>query len=344
VVPPCSANELGIGILKTTPGAGLFVVSIDVELAWGQVHHGAGTRPNTLFDQERQSVAALLELMERHEISATWAVVGHLFLDECKPVDGWQHPEVKRADYPWFSGDWFGEDPGTSMEEDPRWYGRDLIEAIESCPVPQEIGSHSFSHQIIGDVACDADVFRSELSASRRAADALGVDLQSFVYPRNSIAYGEVLTEQGFAAYRGKTPPRFPGRSALVRRALALADSISPMRATAVRPSLHEGLCNVPQTYLFDPDSGLAVLLGRRLWPKLISRRVDQAARHGSLFHLWFHSHDIAKAPERALSSLDQVFRVVNRERRAGRLVNMTMGQVAEAMNDELSEARDDSP
>lgn len=319
-------------------GAGLFVISIDVELAWGQVHHGSLDGSDSRFDQERESVAALLELMERHQVAATWAIVGHLFLDRCAHVGSVAHPEIRRASYPWFSGDWFAVDPASSMREDPWWYAPDLIDAIKSCTVSQEIGSHSFSHQIIGDPACDADTFRSELIASRQAADAARVQLRSFVYPRNSIGHRWILTEHGFTAYRGPTPPRFAERSNLVRRALSLADSTLLTAQSVVYPSMKAGLCNIPQTYLFDPGSRRASLFWGRLWPRLIIRRLEQAARHGSLFHLWFHSHDIAKMPDRALSTLGRVFEVANREREAGRLVNMTMGQVAAAMADAMVE------
>ncbi len=333
VVPTNRTTVLGSKVLNIQRNTGLFVISIDVEMAWGRVHHGDGAAPDSRFADERRSVAALLDLMEQHEIAATWAVVGHLFLDGCSPVNGLHHPEVLRAPYPWFSGDWFADDPATSARGESSWYAPDLIEAIKACPVNQEIGSHSFSHQIIGDPACDADTFRSELTACREAAAKSGVQLRSFVYPRNSIGDQQVLTEHGFVAYRGPTPPRFPERSWLVRPFLNLGDSIIPVEATAVYPSMEGKLCNVPQTYFFDPDSRIARLLGRHLWPKVIIRRLDQAARHGSLFHLWFHSHDVARAPDRALEGLDQLFRAAAREREAGTLLNMTMGQVARRFN-----------
>jgi hypothetical protein len=313
---------------------GLFVISIDVEMAWGAVHHGTAPVAGPLYDQERRSVAALLTLMERHEISATWAVVGHLFLDRCERVDGKAHPEVRRAPYPWFGGDWFDVDPATTLADDPWWYGADLVEAIKASAVPQEVGSHSFSHQIVGEPAYDGETFRSELAASRQSAAAAGVELRSFVYPRNSIGHREVLAEQGFSSYRGPTPPRFTGRPGYQRRALAVVDAVAPMASTAVFPSIEADLCNVPQTYLFDPGSRLAQRMGKRWWPRVIGRRLTQAAKHSSLFHLWFHSHDIAQDPELAIGALETLFTAADRLRDRGMLLNLTMGEVAERMQD----------
>ena len=324
--------------MSNQSGPGLFVISIDVELAWGRVHHGEASKAPSVFDRERRSVAALLDLMERYEISATWAVVGHLFLERCTPVAGKHHPDVRRAPYPWFSGDWFDGDPATTVQDDPWWYAPDVVDAIRASSVLQEIGSHSYSHQIVGDPAYDAETFRSELSASRQLASGAGVELRSFVYPRNSIAHQEVLTEQGFVAYRGPTPPRFPGRPGYQRRLLSLADTVAPMPSTAVQPAMDDELCNVPQTYLFDPESRVARTLGARLWSQVIVRRLEQAARRGSLFHLWFHSHDLSTSPDRAFAAMERLFIAADQEREAGRLLNLTMGQVADSMSDTVVE------
>ena len=59
---------------------GAFLLSIDTELAWGTVHLGLDKSYQAQYAQCREVINRLLELMERFEIKATWAVVGHLFL------------------------------------------------------------------------------------------------------------------------------------------------------------------------------------------------------------------------------------------------------------------------
>ena len=122
-----------------------FLVSIDTEMAWGLNH-----RPDTeyRYDSERAHLAQLLELFDRHEIPATWAIVGHLMLDSCKSVDGIKHPEIVRPTYDWFPGDWFADDPCCRSADAPDWYAPDLIELIGSATTRQEIASHGFSHMI----------------------------------------------------------------------------------------------------------------------------------------------------------------------------------------------------
>jgi peptidoglycan/xylan/chitin deacetylase (PgdA/CDA1 family) len=310
---------------------GAFVVSIDTELAWGEAHRRDGSAGSHDFSAERAVIDGILAVFARHGIAATWALVGHLFLDGCeRGPDGRAHPDLDRPDYAWLGGDWFDIDPCTGAAEDPYWYGPDIVAAIAACPVPQEIGSHSFSHVIVDDPACTPAVFASELERSRAVAAAAGVELRSFVYPRNAVAQVERLPEHGFRSYRGGRPtPAFAGMTGRRRQALTLLDKLHPLAGSAVHPAAHpSGVWNVPQTYLFAPATS-----GRRLPPALWVRRplarLRQAARHRSLFHLWFHPYNVTVEPERALDALDRICAAAARRRDEGEIDVLTMGDLA---------------
>ncbi|HLF03846.1 MAG TPA: polysaccharide deacetylase, partial [Dehalococcoidia bacterium] len=131
---------------------GTFMLSIDTELAWGSVYNGSFRQRLGHYARTREAITRLLALSERYHISATWAVVGHLFLDQCRAVDGIKHPEIIRPEYSWFGGDWFDADPSSDLGTDPFWYGPDIVGQIQECRVPQEIGCHGFSHMIAGDL------------------------------------------------------------------------------------------------------------------------------------------------------------------------------------------------
>lgn len=301
-------------------------------MAWGRAHRRDGSAPESGLDRERQVIERLLELFERYEVPATWAIVGHLFLDGCSG-DGADrpHPEVLRPDYGWLDGDWFDIDPCSDVASAPHYYGSDIVRSIQSCAVPQEIASHSFSHMIMDDPGVSVDVFASELAASRAEARRHGVELQSFVYPRNAIAHRDRLAATGFTSYRGGRPSRpFAGRPGWLRRTLGVVDRVRPLPGSAVWPEMEpSGLVNVAQTYLFAPD-----VKGRRLPPTLWARfpaaRVRQAARQRALCHLWFHPYNITAAPDRALTALETVCRTMARERDRGRLDLLTMAQVSD--------------
>lgn len=304
-----------------------FVVSIDLEMSWGAVHHGS-PHDDTPYRKEREVVDDVLGLMADYGIVGTWATVGHLFLSECRRTDDASHPAV-RPSYPWLEGDWYDLDPGSDLESAPTWYGADIIDRIKACAVPQEIGSHSFGHIIAGDPACSRDAFAADIDAAVSAAAAAGVTLRSFVYPRNSIGHLDVLEAAGFLTYRGATPPT-ARRSGLLGRLDSATRKILP--SDTFDAAHHGSLVNIPHTYLFDPGSKNAQRLGTALWSRLVRRRLRHAVRTRSLFHLWFHSHNLAVDLERAHTAMEDLFRLARREIDRGRLVNLSMGDMAEVM------------
>lgn len=316
---------------------GACVISIDTELAWGGAHHrnGAATRRHPGFDDERRLVAEALQVFERHGISATWAVVGHLFLDRCAPgPNGRPHGELPRPRYPWLGGeDWFAIDPCTTLEQDPFYYGRDIVEQILACPVVQEVACHGFSHAMIGADGVTAGVLDAELAASAQAASTLGITPRSFVYPRNLIGHVDRLPAHGYVAYRGRrTTVPFATRPAWLRLVLRAVDRLRPMAGSAIRPARHaSGIWNLPQTYLFAPAtqrSGAPVCL----WARRPLARLHQAARHRGLFHLWFHPYNLTDNPRRAIAALERICAEAAHLRDEGRLDVVTMGQLADRL------------
>ncbi len=302
---------------------GVAVVSIDTELAWGEAHRRDDNGLMRDYSTERAVIAEILALFTRYEISATWAVVGHLLLDRCVANGGRPHPDVVRPSYPWLEGDWFDIDPCSTLAEAPEFYGRDIVAAVSACPVAQEIGCHSFSHLIAADPGCSEEAFVSDLVACRSVAEAEQVDLRSFVYPRNAIDHVGLLGQHGFRCYRGRAATAPMGR--LVRA----VDRVWPLARSATLPVREpSGVWNVPQTYLFAPATKARhVPIG--LWARRARARLRLAARERSLFHLWFHPYNVTDAPERALRGLDAICEEVARLRDGGRLDVLTMGGLA---------------
>jgi hypothetical protein len=308
---------------------GVFVISIDTELAWRANHVQeipADLTASTQSAAERDAVADLLNLFEHYDTRATWAIVGHLFLDRCARVDGVAHPDMARPVYDWLDRDWYGNDPATDLATDPMWYGPDIVEMIKTATPEQEIASHSFSHLIVGDPGCTDEAFADDLRACRDAAG--DTPLRSFVYPRNRIGRIEVLARSGFDSYRGLRPRPFRGHHGVSRTALSIVDKLIHQEGSTVYPERVHGIWNIPATNLFAPVEGPRALplswsIGQQ------NRRLRQAARHRSLFHLWFHPHNLIPDPRRALKALEGILREAARLREAGLIDNMTMGALA---------------
>ncbi len=304
---------------------GAFVFSLDTELAWGSVHHGGYANHEGEFERTRFVIDSLLNLFERYEIRGTWAVVGKLMLgkDESEPSmpDGSSlNGASTEAGYNW-----------RAEEDDHFWHAPDIIERIRSCPVPQEIGSHNYTHMIMGTPGADAASFDHELKACKAVADERDIELKSFVYPRNAVDHVNVLASNGFTSYRGVAPSwtwRVPGT--MGKRFARLADHFLPVPGPVVHAVDEDGIVNIPASYSYLHRTGWAryVPISVRVRKSILTMR--KAARSNGIFHLWTHPFNIASDPENLLGGLERVFQEYKRLHDSGLILSKTMTEVAE--------------
>ena len=322
---------------------GAFVLSIDTELAWGMIHRRGVDANRLYYESAREAVAGMLALCEKYEIRATWATVGHLMMDSCDKSDGTVHPEIVRPDYQWFKGDWFDQDPVSDIESDPIWYGSDIVESIQACSVPQEIGSHSFSHVSFDDPGCSVETADSELRECVRIAESKGISLKSFVFPRNGVGHLDVLKKHGFSSFRGVAPcwyKHFRGTAwSLAHR----IDNYLPFAAPVVQPENVGGLWNIPASYYYPHSDDGRIGWGSRLpiWVRVLKARraIKKASKQREIFHMWFHPYNIAGDMKRLLPGLERIFRYAAEMRSRGMIDNLTMGELT-AQLDSKEQAR----
>src|SRR5215831_19489806 len=175
----------------------VFTISLDFELIWGSVHHlGPRSFEEACHIERKFVIDRLIDLFLRYEVPATWCIVGHLFLHNCKQLQGQKHPDIVAP-----SAYWFRDDPCGDEYTNLNYYAPSLIDRIAACPVLQEIGCHSFSHVLFDQ--CSSETVRSELARCLALAREMGIELRSFAFPRNQVGHLEVLREFGFTHYRG---------------------------------------------------------------------------------------------------------------------------------------------
>ncbi len=312
-----------------------FVLSLDTELVWGSFDIVSPEKFDSWYPDLRRVIRGILDALVDHEMSATWAVVGHLFLNSCaRGVDGRAHPSLPRPRLSWYPGDWFSQDPCSDRTRDPLWYGDDVVDLLLDAPVPQEIGSHSFAHIPFGDPGCTADVADADLLACTKLAALRGVTLRSFVFPRNVEGHHALLREHGFVAYRGEDPTWFRSFSGPRSRAARLVDQTVPIPPPVSVPTeTMPGLWNIPGSMLLIGHRG-----ARRLvpWaaPVLKAKAgMARAVREGKVFHLWFHPFNLAADRERMLRAFRAILAEAARLRDAGQLEVRAMGDLAAVLS-----------
>jgi peptidoglycan/xylan/chitin deacetylase (PgdA/CDA1 family) len=319
--------------VPAAPPKGFFTLSLDFELLWGTVDLFGPEKFRRACEIEREVVIdRLLALLVEFEIPATWCILGHLLLSSCRRTGGRAHPEIVRPRHAWVRGDWLQHDPCTDETRAPLFYGRSLVEKIRACSVPQEIGSHSFSHAIFSDPGCSREAAASELQASVVAAKDLGLTLRSFAFPRNGVGHLDLLPEFGFTSYRGPAPRWYERREPLTgwHRFAHLWSVLAASTPPVVAPErAGAGLVNVPASMIYFPMHGARrhIPLSRRV--RRVRKGIEAAIRTGRVFHLWFHPTNLADEPKMMFRGLQEIFTVVRERRRQGQLLVAPMGTVA---------------
>lgn len=314
---------------------GVFTLSLDFELIWGTADLGLENFKSLCKTEREVVIDRLLQLFEKYEFPATWAILGHLFLDKCSQ-DGAKHPEIVRPNYSWTKEDWFAHDPGGVEDAQSIHLGKSLVEKIKNCRIPQEIGSHSFSHIVFGDEGCSRETAESEISECVRIADEQGFKLKSFVFPRNEVGYLDVLKKFDFDCYRGVEPNWYENRQVpeSVRRGLRLFDVLRAATPPTVLPEkTKEGLWNIPGSAMFFPMHGFRRRIPMSLRIKRCIKGLNKAAKEKKIFHLWFHPTNMVDEMEQMFAGLEEILKHATLLRKEKKLAFLTMGEITELTN-----------
>ena len=306
---------------------GRFVISIDLEVAWGTCDRPLTLGQRRALGREREIVDRLLALFQHYEVRASWAVVGHLLLDACARGHGVVHPEIPRPVVLGERRDWFAEHP--RQDGDPLWYGRDLVQRIRGARPPQEIGSHSFSHMPYAEGITSRAAVRADIDEARRCHEAAGLPFSTFVFPRNVVGFRDLLAEAGIAVYRGRAGGGPPVRRRRLRRVLAFLFFLSPVPARTVEAIVDEtGMVNVPASMALYTRRGLRRLVTARALVAKATGALERAASAGRIFHLWLHPSNLAHAGDAQFAILEAIVGHARGLCEAGRLEIATMGDV----------------
>ena len=320
---------------------GLFVISLDFELHWGNFDKlPLNRKAKCYFSNTRDIIPKKLALFREYEIHATWATVGMLFR---KNVDEWYYSvpaslpsyyNSRLSSYEWVHRH------GFEGAQDPFHFAPDLIDLISSTPW-QEIGSHTYSHYYCLEPGQTEDQFRKDLKAAIEAAQKIGITIHSLVFPRNQFNahYLSVCAELGISVVRSNPDTWYWHASEnwnLFRKIFRTADayvSLPPRKSIDIASIQHESpVVLLPASRFYRPwQPGHYWLNTLKL--KRILNEMTFAAMNGHYYHLWWHPHNLGHQPAQSMRELTIILEHYRGLHRKYSFKSLTMSESVNYLN-----------
>lgn len=283
---------------------GKLTISIDLELAWGVWDHVTAEDLRMAEGGERPICAALIEMFDRYQVPATWAVVAAL-LDEASCAS---RPGKKAC-----------------------WYAPDIVECLTKAKVAHEIGTHSGRH-IYFDTA-GATEARDDLAFARDIHRANGLPFKSFVFPRGACGHLELLAGAGlrvcsFADVGWVETARRAGHR--TGQVCNLIDKLLPIPPSPARAEQCGTLIHIPKSMLLMGRNGPRRFVMPAVTRTKLRLGLERACRTGGIFHVWFHPSNFYYRRDEQLATLAWFLEHAAQEASRGSIEILTMGSYAD--------------
>lgn len=280
---------------------GKFVISLDFELMWGVRDKLTVQQYGNNILGVWQAIPKMLVAFEKHNINATFAIVGFLFFDNKKelcqsfPTQLPNYTNTKLSPYT----NYLCTIAKTELE-DKYHFAPALINEIKK-QNNHEIGTHTFSHYYCLEEGQTIKDFEADIVASKMVASKYNINITSLIFPRNQFneSYLEVCKNNGIICYRGNEQSwlykaKNSTDESLFRRAFRLIDAYINLSGHNCYDDdfLHNGFpINIASSRFLRPYiSKLKILDGFRL--QRIKSGMTNAAINNLMYHLWWHPHN----------------------------------------------------
>jgi hypothetical protein len=269
---------------------GFFLFSLDTELGWGyfDMEHLRSRKFSPDGSRERKSIELLLDVFDEFNIVATWAIVGHLFYEQCDkcdfcPISDW------KGKYRTFEE--------VYKSNNPLWYGADIVEMLLNRGSRHEIAFHGYTHQVFDEATMGHAEAEIQIQEWLRIAKRKEVIPQAVCFPRNRVGHLNAFRENGFICYRGEGYVPWPHNLRFVGKLIKTIDhilSVSTPPVYKLNGVESSGLVNLPLSQGFFGFSWRTkMILDSLNLHKLPIRRmikgVKKAAEEKKVIHIWAH-------------------------------------------------------
>lgn len=302
--------------------SGRFVISLDTELSWGSFDTVGIAVHEPAYRNTRSVIDGLCSLFDSYETPVTWALVMHL-LDDCSGHNEPLAPNNAETN-------WFDSLPCSTNADRDLWYAPDILERIGATNINHEIGLHGYAHKVLSP-KCPRDAARSEVLKAIAVANRVGLDPDTYVFPRNKIGHLDVLADADIQYYRG-VDERWYERQVpeTLRKPFRYSDEVLRRTPPVVSPRRKGDLIELPGSQILRPFQGPWQYTPRDSQLVRAKKGLNMAARTGEIFHLWFHPFNIALNQDRHLTLVEDILSHAARLRENGHIQINTIAQAIE--------------
>lgn len=284
---------------------GVFLISLDFELMWGLLDCA------TLEGYGKNVIAVhtvlpqILHLFEKYEIHATIAHVGFLgfknkdellkALPVCTPLYDNSKLSPYRNHFSYLN-----------ETNEKYFFAPELVELI--CSTPNiELGTHTYSHYYCTEQGQNLQSFEQDIKFATEQVQRMS----SIVFPRNQVSEEclHLLPKYGISTYRGNPGKLFDKKGRMKQRLLRFIDTYLNITGyqTYKKESQPKSIpFNVPASrFLRSYSTKLVMFEPFKL--KRIKDEMTYAAKHGEMYHLWWHPHNFGDHTAENLNFLENI-------------------------------------
>ncbi|OQX73140.1 MAG: hypothetical protein B6D59_06475 [Campylobacteraceae bacterium 4484_4] len=325
---------------------GIFTISLDFELYWGMQDVITIDAYRKNLEGTPIAIEEMLKHFKNYDLHVTWAIVGFLFFKNKEallshlpsPLPAYKNREIDLYVY------------AKEHHLEPTFhFAPELIKKILRTP-HQEVASHTFSHYYCLEKGQDATTFLADLQAAKKVAASYNTELESLVFPRNQYnqTYLKVIKEAGFRSYRGNEKGWLyealeeKSKKSPLRRIGRMVDSyinLSGHHTYDLKSLSKRYPYDIPASRFLRPYTPLLapfdpLKIGR------IKAGMQEAARHGRLFHLWWHPHNFGAHTDKHLAYLDEILDTYRSLNERYGFESLTMREVSRRLDSLRSQTR----
>ncbi len=295
---------------------GKFIISLDFELFWGL----AGWTEEQLFDYKTRIEGAVCALKRITEVLSKYQMkctIGYVSGIQYNNVD--EFLEAAPTERPTYNNKVFSSyELLLSLVREEKipqelLFRPDAVEMLKNNPLI-ELASHTFSHYYALEEGQTITQFESDIKTAKEENKKNGIDTVSIIFPRNQIPreYKKICADCGFTHIRGNeesllyrsesTPSKFD-----YKRVLRLIDCYFNLTGHhSFKTPKRDVLTDVTASRFLRPYSKALSFL-EPLKIKRIKKDMLYAARHGEIYHLWWHPHNFGLFKEECINQLIEI-------------------------------------